>query len=204
MASTNTLEDFMFLHNLKKIEFTSLTLKDKKSFKILLSLSRGGDYVTIPLSSAQDPDSLKAYTLDVDTLYRVAYALKKEQNIVIGCRDVTDDDGVHLEYILHKNTDSDTLEYSEDAFEGKILKGDTIRPSSAKTSASSTAKKSESKKDADKEKSESEKDAEYLDDKVKKIVAEIEAILPNYGKFEKSKLALLSTEMEKIIKKNFD
>lgn len=202
MACTKTL-----LTGAKKIEFAQLTLKDKKSFKILLTLSRQDKWNKIPLASAQDADTLKQFTLDVETLLRVAFALSKEQNIYIYTESVKDDDGTHTEYFVHKLDDGETVTITDETFGGKVLKSDTIRPSSAKTTSATSAtssKKSESKKESEKEKSEDAKDAEYIDDKVKKIVAEIEKILPNYGRFEKSKLALLSVEMVKIIKKQFD
>lgn len=204
MASTKTL-----LNGAKKIEFAQLTLKDKKAFKILLTLSRSEKWAKIPLASAQDADTLKTFSIDLETLLRVAFALSKEQNIYIYTESVKDDDGSHTEYFVHKLDDGEKVTTTDETFGGKVLKSDTIRPSSAKTasastSASSTSKKSESKKESEKVDAEDAKDAEYIDDKVKKIVAEIEKILPNYGKFEKSKLALLSVEMVKIIKKQFD
>ena len=202
MASTKTL-----LTGAKKIEFAQLTLKDKKSFKILLTLSRSDKWAKIPLASAQDADTLKTFSIDLETLLRVAFSLSKEQNIYIYTESVKDDDGSHTEYFVHKLDASETVTITDETFSGKILKSDTIRPSSAKTtSASSTtsSKKSESKKESEKVDAEDAEDAEYIDDKVKKIVADIEKILPNYGKFEKSKLALLSVEMIKIIKKQFD
>jgi hypothetical protein len=205
MASTKTL-----LTGAKKIEFAQLTLKDKKSFKILFTLSRSEKWAKIPLASAQDADTLKTFSIDLETLLRVAFALSKEQNIYIYTESVKDDDGSHTEYFIHKLDDGEKVAITDETFGGKVLKGDIIRPSSAKTtsassttSASTTAKK-EAKKESDKEKAEKQADDEYIDDKVKKIVAEIEKILPNYGKFEKSKLALLSVEIEKIIKKQFD
>lgn len=203
MASTKTL-----LNGAKKIEFAQLTLKDKKSFKILLTLSRSDKWAKIPLASAQDADTLKTFSIDLETLLRVAYALSKEQNIYIYTESVKDDDGAHNEYFVHKLDDGESVTVTDETFGGKVLKGDVIRPSSAKptsaTSASSTTKKSESKKDAEKVDAEKQADDDYIDNKVKAIVAEIEKILPNYGKFEKSKLSLLSVEMEKIIKKQFD
>jgi hypothetical protein len=205
MASTKTL-----LTGAKKIEFAQLTLKDKKSFKILFTLSRSEKWAKIPLASAQDADTLKTFSIDLETLLRVAFALSKEQNIYIYTESVKDDDGTHTEYFIHKLDDGEKVAITDETFGGKVLKGDIIRPSSAKTtsassttSASTTVKK-EAKKESDKEKAEKQADDEYIDDKVKKIVAEIEKILPNYGKFEKSKLALLSVEIEKIIKKQFD
>lgn len=205
MASTKTL-----LTGAKKIEFAQLTLKDKKSFKILFTLSRSDKWAKIPLASAQDADSLKTFTLDVDTLLRVAYSLAKEHNIYVYTESVKDDDGSHTEYFIHKLDEGEKIAITDDTFGGKILKGDLIRPSSAKatvnnatTSASTTTKK-EAKKEAEKVEEEDAKDAEYIDDKVKVITAEIEKILPNYGKFEKSKLALLAVEIEKIIKKQFN
>lgn len=206
MASTKTL-----LQGAKKIEFAQLTLKDKKSFKILLTLSRSDKWAKIPLASAQDADTLKTFSIDLETLLRVAFALSKEQNIYIYTESVKDDDGTHTEYFVHKLDDGETVAITDETFSGKVLKGDIIRPSSAKTastsastSASTTSKKSESKKDAEKVDAEKQADDAYIDNKVKAIVAEIEKILPNYGKFEKSKLSLLSVEMEKIIKKQFD
>ncbi len=215
MASTKKL-----LTGAKKIEFAQLALKDKKSFKILLTLSRSDKWAKIPLASAQDADTLKMFTLDVDTLMRVAYALSKEQNIFIYTESVKDDDGSHTEYFVHKLESDESVEVTDDTFNGKILKSDTIRPSSAKTSSSASAKtsssasaktsssasakKSEAKEDAEKIDIEAEKDAEYIDAKAKKIVAEIEKILPAYCRIEKSKFNLLSTEIVKIIKKQFD
>lgn len=205
MASTKTL-----LNGAKKIEFAQLTLKDKKSFKILLTLSRSDKWVKVPLASAQDADTLKTFTLDVETLLRVAFALSKEQNIYIYTESVKDDDGAHNEYFVHKLDDGESVTVTDETFGGKVLKGDVIRPSSAKTASTSastsatSSKKSESKKDAEKVDVEKQADDDYIDNKVKAIVAEIEKILPNYGKFEKSKLSLLSVEMEKIIKKQFD
>ena len=205
MTCTKTL-----LTGAKKIEFAQLTLKDKKSFKILFTLSRSEKWAKIPLASAQDADTLKTFTLDLETILRVAYALSKEQNIYIYTESVKDDDGSHTEYFIHKLDDGEKVAITDETFGGKVLKGDIIRPSSAKTTSAnsttsaSTMAKKEAKKEADKEKTEKQADDEYIDDKVKKIVAEIEKILPNYGKFEKSKLALLSVEMGKIIKKQFD
>ena len=202
MASTKTL-----LQGAKKIEFAQLTLKDKKSFKILLTLSRSDKWAKIPLASAQDADTLKTFSIDLETLLRVAFALSKEQNIYIYTESVKDDDGAHNEYFVHKLDDGENATITDETFGGKVLKGDIIRPSSAKTTSATSAtssKKSESKKDAEKVDAEKQADDAYIDDKVKAITAEIEKILPNYGKFEKSKLALLSVEIEKIIKKQFD
>lgn len=202
MANTKTL-----LNGAKKIEFAQLTLKDKKSFKILLTLSRSDKWAKIPLASAQDADTLKTFSIDLETLLRVAFALGKEQNIYIYTESVKDDDGSHTEYFVHKLDDGEKIAVTDETFGGKVLKSDIIRPSSAKTatastsaSTSATAKKSDSKKEADEKKA----DDEFIDNKVKKITAEIEKILPNYGRFEASKLALLSVEIEKIIKKQFD
>ena len=86
------------------------------------------------------------------------------------------------------------LGYSDAQTDGKILKSDTIRPSSAKTA---------SKEMASKEKAEKAKDDEYIDDKSKKIANAINTILPSYCKIEPSKRALLLAEIEKIIKKEF-
>ena len=202
MASTKTL-----LQGAKKIEFAQLTLKDKKSFKILLTLSRSDKWAKIPLASAQDADTLKTFSIDLETLLRVAFALSKEQNIYIYTESVKDDDGAHNEYFVHKLDDGENATITDETFGGKVLKGDIIRPSSAKTTSATSAtssKKSESKKDAEKVDAEKQADDAYIDDKVTAITAEIEKILPNYGKFEKSKLALLSVEIEKIIKKQFD
>ena len=198
MANTKTL-----LSGAKKIEFAQLTLKDKKSFKILLTLSRSDKWAKIPLASAQDADTLKTFSIDLETLLRVAFALSKEQNIYIYTESVKDDDGSHTEYFVHKLDDGEKIVVTDETFGGKVLKGDIIRPSSAKVttaSTSATAKKSDSKKEADEKKA----DDAFIDNKVKKITAEIEKILPNYGRFEASKLALLSVEIEKIIKKQFD
>lgn len=205
MASTKTL-----LQGAKKIEFAQLTLKDKKSFKILFTLSRSEKWAKIPLASAQDADTLKTFSIDLDTLLRVAFALSKEQNIYIYTESVKDDDGSHTEYFVHKLDDGEKVAITDETFGGKVLKGDIIRPSSAKTASTSAStsatpsKKAEAKKEADKEKAEKQADDDYIDNKVKAITAEIEKILPNYGKFEKSKLAMLSVEIEKIIKKQFD
>lgn len=203
MATTKNL-----IVGLKAIDFEKLTLKDKKAYKILYTLARKESYARIPLASAIDAETTSAFCVDVATILRVGYALYRTQNIVIYTESVADDDGEHTEYLLHKKVDGEDTVYNDDNIGGKVLKGDTIRPSSAKSANSTTsatsAKKSESKKESDKEKAEDAKDAEYIDDKVKKITAEIEKILPNYGKFEKSKLALLSVEIEKIIKKQFD
>lgn len=200
MASTKTL-----LQGAKKIEFTQLTLKDKKSFKILLTLSRSDKWAKIPLASAQDADTLKTFSIDLETLLRVAFALSKEQNIYIYTESVKDDDGSHTEYFVHKLDDGEKIAITDETFSGKVLKGDIIRPSSAKTaSTSASTSATPSKKEADKEKAEKQADDDYIDNKVKAITAEIEKILPNYGKFEKSKLAMLSVEIEKIIKKQFD
>lgn len=205
MASTKKL-----LNGAKKIEFAQLTLKDKKSFKILFTLSRSEKWAKIPLASAQDADTLKTFSIDLETLLRIAFALSKEQNIYIYTESVKDDDGSHTEYFVHKLDDGENVTITDETFSGKVLKGDTIRPSSAKTASTSastsatSSKKSESKKDTEKVDAEKQADDDYIDDKVKKIVVEIEKILPNYGKFEKSKLALLSVEIEKIIKRQFD
>lgn len=205
MASTKKL-----IVGLKAIEFESLTLKDKKAYKILYTLARKESYARIPLTSAIDAETTSAFCVDVATILRVGYALYRTQNIVIYTESVADDDGEHTEYILHKKVDGETTVYNDDNIGGKVLKGDTIRPSSAKTASTSastsatSSKKSESKKDAEKVDAEKQADDAYIDDKVKAITAEIEKILPNYGKFEKSKLALLSIEIEKIIKKQFD
>jgi hypothetical protein len=220
MASTKTL-----LTGAKKIEFAQLALKDKKSFKILFTLSRSDKWAKIPLASAQDADTLKTFSIDLETLLRVAFALSKEQNIYIYTESVKDDDGSHTEYFVHKLDDGETVNITDETFGGKVLKGDIIRPSSAKTtSASSTTsanKKSESKtssnasaktseakeeeeEEAEKIAIEAKKDAEYIDAKAKRIVAEIEKILPAYCRIEKSKFNLLSTEIVKIIKKQFD
>lgn len=203
MASTKKL-----IVGLKSIDFEQLTLKDKKAYKILYTLARKESYARIPLASAIDAETTSAFCVDVATILRVGYSLYRTQNIVIYTESVADDDGEHTEYLLHKKVDGETTAYNDDNIGGKVLKGDTIRPSSAKTTSASTSatssKKSESKKESDKEKAEKQADDEYIDDKVKKIVAEIEKILPNYGRFEKSKLALLSVEMGKIIKKQFD
>lgn len=219
MASTKTL-----LTGAKKIEFAQLTLKDKKSFKILFTLSRSEKWAKIPLASAQDADTLKTFSIDLETLLRVAFALSKEQNIYIYTESVKDDDGSHTEYFVHKLDDGETAEVTDETFGGKVLKGDTIRPSSAKTSSSASsktsssasaktssnasAKKSEAKEEEEEEEEkiaiEAKKDAEYIDAKAKRIVAEIEKILPAYCRIEKSKFNLLSTEIVKIIKKQFD
>ena len=204
MESTKTL-----LNGAKKIDFAQLTLKDKKSFKILLTLSRSDKWVKVPLASAQDADTLKTFSIDLEALLRVAYALSKEQNIYIYTESVKDDDGSHTEYFVHKLDDGESVTVTDETFGGKVLKGDTIRPSSAKTTSASataitTGKKSDSKKESEKDKAESAKDAEYLDDKIKAITKQITDILPNYGKIEKSKMSLLMIEIEKIIKKNFD
>ena len=188
MATTKTL-----LSGLKKIEFAQLTIKDKKAYKILFTLSRESDFVKIPLATAIDADTLASFTVDLPTLLRVGYALCTTQKIVVYTESVNDDDGSHVEYYLHKLTEKE-LGYSDAQTDGKILKSDTIRPSSAKTA---------SKEMASKEKAEKAKDDAYIDDKSKKIANAINAILPSYCKIEPSKRALLLAEIEKIIKKEF-
>ena len=193
MAATKTL-----LSGLKKIEFAQLTIKDKKAYKILFTLSRESDFVKIPLATAIDADTLSSFTVDLPTLLRVGYALCTTQKIVVYTENVNDDDGSHVEYYLHKLTEKE-LGYSDAQTDGKILKSDTIRPSSAKTASKEMA----SKEMASKEKAEKAKDDEYIDDKSKKIANAINAILPSYCKIEPSKRALLLAEIEKIIKKEF-
>jgi hypothetical protein len=191
------------LKGFKKIEFDNLPMKDKKAYSIVFSLANKdvNKWVTIPLASAVDAENSKRFSVSVETLLKIGYSLSKE-NIVIRSVECDDKDGKHLEYQCYKITDT-TKEhptFDADAFNGKVNKGDLIRPSSATsaTSATSTDSKASDKKASD----EAEKDADFIDDKIKAILKDITDIIPSYAKIEPLMLTKFMDKVKESLEKN--
>jgi len=126
--------------------------------------------------------------LSADAFSRVFYAFVQKSKVAFKAEAIGKSDGENSYKVVHiAETCGELNEYEEPKTK------DVKRESSKKTQEKSEAKKADAKKEAD----------ELNRNCKNKIAKAIEAIAPNYAKFDAKNLSAFIAEVQKILDKNF-